>query len=89
MRRAVSIDASRIFRRLDAGPATVPELALECGADVRTVWQFVRDFEARGFLRRKPLRAREDLPTIERAGGCFQHAAGTDHSPNARRFEDG
>jgi hypothetical protein len=89
MARAVSIDAGRILARLASGPATLPELAAECGADLRTVWQFVREFEQRGMLRRKPLRPREDLPRIERTGGCYQHAAGPDHSPNARRFEDG
>ena len=89
MHRAVSIDAGRLFRRLDAGPATVPALAAECGADLRTVWQFVRDMEARGMLRRMPLRPREDLPRIERGAGCWKHRDASNHSPNARRFEDG
>ena len=71
MHRAVSIDAGRLFRRLDAGPATVPALAAECGADLRTVWKFVRDMESMGRLalvwpehgrgKRKP-----DLPMVAR-----------------------
>ena len=104
MQRAVSIDAGRVFRRLDAGPATVAELAVECGADLRTVWGFVRHFEARGLVHRMALAPKQDLPRIakypdcnaavkccrnERGAGCFQHTDASNHSPNARRFEDG
>jgi hypothetical protein len=87
---AVSIDAGRLFRRLDAGPASVPELAVECGADLRTVWHFVREFEARGMLRRKPLQRLEDLPRIERGAGCFQHTDASNHSgPEKEARTDG
>jgi hypothetical protein len=89
MARAVSIDAGRILARLASGPATLPELAAECGADLRTVWQFVREFEQRGMLRRKPLRPREDLPRIERGAGSYQLTDASNHSPNGRRFADG
>jgi hypothetical protein len=89
MVRAVSIDAGRIFARLASGPATLPELAAECGADMRTVWHFVLGMEEKGRLRRMPLRPREDLPRIERGAESYQLTGASNHSPNGRRFEDG